>query len=226
MQRLLIGFILLSSLVLATGAGASSFTTVALPDLNTDISTWTDGGRYNTIFPGLQTFNGVPFALAVDNEHHLAYMGNLSIPVNVYGVTRAYSIINSAYGSYGTNVGSMEFFGTGGAYYKVDLVEGYNVRDHYYGGYNNTIDNVTAVSAFGGERYRARLDMQIYNLPTIFATNTLESIQFNYMGQGGGGNPFLAAVTVEATAVPIPAALWLFGSGLAGLVGLRRRIAR
>jgi hypothetical protein len=34
---------------------------------------------------------------------------------------------------------------------------------------------------------------------------------------------FVKSITVESSAVPIPAAAWLFGSALAGIVGLRRR---
>jgi len=39
-------------------------------------------------------------------------------------------------------------------------------------------------------------------------------------GEGSG------AIKDSSTPVPIPAAIWLFGSGLLGLVGIRRRIAR
>ena len=46
-------------------------------------------------------------------------------------------------------------------------------------------------------------------------------------GTGGGGNAttLLTAfsVTAELAPVPIPAAAWLFGSGLLGLVGMARR---
>jgi hypothetical protein len=38
----------------------------------------------------------------------------------------------------------------------------------------------------------------------------------------GGNHPFISG-SVEPNVVPVPAALWLFGSGLLGLVGLARR---
>ena len=42
-------------------------------------------------------------------------------------------------------------------------------------------------------------------------------------GGAGGGAPRLDGVSLEIQAIPVPAAVWLFGSGLIGLVGLARR---
>jgi hypothetical protein len=43
-------------------------------------------------------------------------------------------------------------------------------------------------------------------------------------GSGAGGMFFSAAdVIIDSSAVPVPAAMWLFGSGLLGLVGMARR---
>lgn len=201
---------------------AATFTTLTLPTLNADIRTWTDGSAYDPLFPGTSTFNGVPFALAVDANDNTVYQapGALDIAVGVYGVTTAYSLINSAYGAFGTNVGSMEFFGSEGAYYKVDLVEGTNVRDHYDGYYNNVIDGVTAIPAFNLGPGRARLDQQIYDLPSEFATQTLDRITFNGVDMGSGGIPFIAAATVAV--VPEPGT-WALMIGGVALLAVRRR---
>ena len=46
------------------------------------------------------------------------------------------------------------------------------------------------------------------------------------MGWLGGYDYTLQAITLSSTVVPVPAALWLLGSGLIGLVGFSRRKAR
>jgi hypothetical protein len=50
-------------------------------------------------------------------------------------------------------------------------------------------------------------------------TNYVLRTAFNY----NGANEVTAAATTSVTVVPIPAAAWLFGSGLIGLMGLARR---
>lgn len=223
--------ILLAVVFASSAVAGETYTTVAMPDLNTDISTWSDGGSYNTIFPGDHTWNGVPFSLVRDQSHNEAYMGDLSIPVGVYGVTKAYSLINSEFGYYGTGVGYMNFYGSDGAYYQMALTEGLNVRDHFYGNFNNTIDNVTAIAAWDNGWWRARLDMQVYVLPADFATQTLDYIEFDYQDMGYSGRPFLAGITVVSNSrivptVPVPGAFLLVSVGLTGLAAMRRRLAK
>jgi len=41
---------------------------------------------------------------------------------------------------------------------------------------------------------------------------------------GSGGTPYLLNLTGTISAVPVPAAIWLFGSGLVGLMGVARRL--
>lgn len=52
---------------------------------------------------------------------------------------------------------------------------------------------------------------------------TYDSITFTHTSEGWHG---LTVGVVDVAPVPLPAALWLFGSGLAGLVGLRRKLFR
>ena len=49
------------------------------------------------------------------------------------------------------------------------------------------------------------------------------ALVFNHAG-GDNVGLLLDEVKLETTAVPLPGAVWLLGSGLAGLVGLRRKI--
>jgi len=69
----------------------------------------------------------------------------------------------------------------------------------------------------------------VYNLSFTFP-HTSSSIMFNFAASGLQGiddeSWGLDNVRVEVSAVPIPASVWLFGSGLLGLVGLARRKAQ
>lgn len=47
------------------------------------------------------------------------------------------------------------------------------------------------------------------------------TIEFEMLVTPNNGGPFLTEVTL--TLVPVPAAIWLFGSGLLGLIGMARR---
>ena len=214
---------LLGSMVSAAPAGADYYT-LTLPTLDTDIATWSDGGTYNLYFPGSHTWNGVPFVLENRTPgNYKASISSLTIPVGVYGVTEAYTIINTAWGTYGAVVGKVEFNGTGGAYYSMDLTEGINVRDHYWGSFNNVIDGIHAKGCFDYGSWRARLDMQIFTLPAEFAHETLLNMVFTNSGGYPQGSPFIAAATVSA--IPLPGTLLLLGSGLLGVAALKKRSA-
>lgn len=204
----------------------ATYTTLALPTLNADMRTYSDGGTYAPLFPSsTQTWNGTPFQFTADNLGNTVFTrGVLDIPVGVYGVTQAYTLINSGFGSFGAVNGSVEFFGTS-SYYKVDLVQGTNIRDHFDNVFNNTIDGIHAVPALNLGPGRARLDEQIYTLPASFASDTLTSIRFTGLDLGGAGVPFIAAATVNVAAVPEPATYGLMLAGLAciGAVLQQRR---
>jgi hypothetical protein len=66
----------------------------------------------------------------------------------------------------------------------------------------------------------ASVDWGIYTL-TVLATGASSTISF--AGQDTGGHYYLDNVSVNPlSSVPIPGPLWLLGSGLVGLAGLRR----
>ena len=56
---------------------------------------------------------------------------------------------------------------------------------------------------------------------TPFDPNAIGEYQFAIQVAGGGFN--LETVAMEVHTVPVPAAVWLFGSGLIGLAGIARR---
>ena len=58
---------------------------------------------------------------------------------------------------------------------------------------------------------------------TAFARFVL--ITGDFLPGGGGGAPFYDDAFFDLRPVPVPAAVWLLGSGLLGLVGLRRKRA-
>ncbi len=82
-------------------------------------------------------------------------------------------------------------------------------------------------------------ESQTYKITT--SSGTVSASDFNYLSSMGGGNgSWLAAVHVQntpsggsgsawvgatLTPTPIPAAVWLLGSGLAGLVGIRKKLS-
>jgi hypothetical protein len=239
--------LILSALLLAAAglAQASSYIEVTLPngDLNSNLLTWTDGSAYTGLFGNTYTFNGVPFTFAQNptNGYNIIELGgynSVTMPVaNVGTAYSVYTLINSAWGAAGTTIGYLTFVDTRGDRYKVALVEGSDVRDHYYNPnpYVNTLSNQTAgvtTSLVYGSPYftqapgYAHLDEQYIPLPSEFQTYGLADIIFQ--AHNGGccqGEPFIAAATVDGSFVstPEPSSLLLFGSGLAGFASLLRR---
>ena len=61
----------------------------------------------------------------------------------------------------------------------------------------------------------------VYNY-TVTATESLTDLQFVATGVSDSYGGYIDAVSLNA--VPVPPALWLLGSGLVGLVGIRRKI--
>ncbi|WP_319523070.1 PEP-CTERM sorting domain-containing protein [uncultured Desulfosarcina sp.] len=60
-----------------------------------------------------------------------------------------------------------------------------------------------------------------YDLFDTFGVNALRYLKVEKTSGGAGTGKFIDAVGVSA--VPVPGAVWLMGSGLLGLIGLRRK---
>jgi hypothetical protein len=80
-------------------------------------------------------------------------------------------------------------------------------------------DTATMAGAFSAAPTRALLGSTLYLLGGDVTTNALADLGSAFLSQDG------LTLTVTAGAVPIPAAVILFGTGLAGLVGVARRKA-
>ena len=188
--------------------GAETFTPLDIPQRDTDIRNFTDGTTYTPLFTaGSQELEGVPFQFAADDSGNTAYIGAsaLHIPVNVAGVTTAYTLINTVWGTQGSLAGRLTFNGSGGLSYGVDLTVGVNVRDHFYGTFVNTTSDPSTLDAVVGDPNpgHAHLDMQIISLPAAFADATLEEIVFEPLGGNPGGRAFLVATTVGTDTPPV-----------------------
>src|SRR4051794_13468971 len=200
----------------SASAGTVDLTGLVNSDLVAD---YTNGGMYPTS-GGPLTVGGVGFQLATLDNGNTGVIGGLkpislvNIPIGQSGIGAVYTLINSAFGAPGTLIGQLDFKFTGGSIFNYTLIEGLNVRDHFQGGFVNTAPAVAASAYFGDGS--VRLDMQTIILPLVLSSLTLESVDFRGFGQGGGGEPFLAAMTAAPLETPLPAALPLFATG-AGL---------
>jgi hypothetical protein len=227
----LLAFLGLTAGSVPTQAG---FVEVPLPADNFKLQDLTNGFFYPA--SAALTVGGVPFTIAQDasdNNAWAQWTGGpfpitpvFDIPVGIFGVTTVYTLMDSFFGSCGTTIGSVEFQGSGGANAVFDLVEGDNIRDHFLGGFCNTIAPGTPSIAFSsGDFNEVHLDVQTFNLPAAFASETLTHVILTDMGLVGAGEPFITSLTVAV--VPEPGSLLLLGAGFAvwgGITRKRRRI--
>ncbi len=222
-----IRFLLGAACVAAACSGsASAATTVTLTGSNTDIRTYSDGAVYAPLYDSTQTLAGIPFAFAAISGQTAITGGPVTIVTSIANPGTVYTLVNTAFGSLGSNAGNITFNATGGLSYTVNYIEGDNVRDHFYDGFINTTSSSTVTQTVWGTNTpgTAHLDMQTIVLPSAFHGQTLTSIVFDSSGKDSStGIAFLAGVTVAAP-VPEPPGYAMLGLGL-GLLGavVRRR---
>ena len=169
---------------------------------------------------GLATLGGVPFNIASNAAGKQAWhadiaangaSGSVSITnsVNVYGVTKVYSLVNTWCGQPGPNAYAwFVFTGSGGTIYTNYLVGGVDICDYNLGPWENNISSSTTINVFSclSDNWGnpGRLDMQQIALPPEFATQTLVSIQLVDNGGPNFQRVVLDGLTVQtATSSPL-----------------------
>lgn len=159
----------------------------------------------------------------------------MTISPDQYGVTSVYTLINTDWGTTAqyipntsTPYAEVIFTATGGLSDTVDLIGGNQMRDWNNDGYPDTTsssyttDGVFTQSpdALGSS---GRVDMQQFVLPSQFATQTLNSIEFVDNGSNNTQHIVVTGVTLATNAVPEPTTLGLAAMGMLGLGFLRLR---
>jgi hypothetical protein len=100
----------------------------------------------------------------------------------------------------------------------------------WYESPGNVYGSMTNTGLFENLQNGAHWSVTEYSPDTDWAWNFNFSSGYQGLGDKEGGIPSLlygiAVRPGDVSAVPIPGAVWLLGSGLAGLVGLRRKFRK
>ncbi len=183
---------------------------------------------------GMVTLGSVPFNIQTvggNNAWNAEYVSGpyphvLDIPLNIANAQGVDTLINTFYGQPGPqSYVELEFFGTGGAYYRKDLIGNVDVRDHFYGFWTNTINGTTTVNVYssgGGFLQESRLDMQQIVLPSSFMGETLTEFRLTSTGGVGISDASIQGLTVFSS-VPEPTSLSLLAIGASSLAVLAWR---
>lgn len=191
---------------------------------------------------GMVTLGGIPFNIqnvGGNNAWNAEGVSGpqphvLSIPLNIPNVTEAHTLINTFYGQPGpTSYVTLELFGTGGAYYRKDLIGNVDVRDHFFAGNTNSINGTSTINVYssgGGRGLENRLDKQQLFLPSAFQGQSLTEFRLTSTGGVGISDASIQGLTfvTAAAAVPAPATAVLAGTAglaFAAFARLRRRLA-
>ena len=122
-------------------------------DFNQDLQTFSGGNNY-PVGEAQLSIAGVPFALGLLNNtagttgaiqtpgDNTSY--TFTVPAGTYA-TSIYTLMNTSWGEYGENEGSIIMTGSQGETATLNLTDGVNIRDHYDGFYQNTLTDPTVV---------------------------------------------------------------------------------
>ena len=163
----------------------------------------TNGSTYQS---GSQNYGGIPFMIPTGPPNYWSGCGaanfgpgtvSLTIPVGVFSVRSAFTLLNTLWSQPGPNAYlAITFNGSAGATETVSMVGGVNVRDYNNDGGQNTINNTSTVQAWDNGRGQ-RLDRQEYILPAAFATQTLTSVTLTDTGNEDFSRALFAGITVS-----------------------------
>jgi hypothetical protein len=227
MKRLLVMAVLVVTALgfsVTTGASASGTAAYSPVDFSSQANfSWvapqTDpNGAMAAYFPGgplgSVTLGGIPFNILSNAAGFQAWNGwvasgggsgtvSMTIPVNDYGATDVYTLINTYWGASGSYT-ALVFTGSGGATYTDNLVANSDIRNWCCGGSINGTStiNVYTVASSPINGAQGFLDMQHIVLPTVFATQTLTSIQVIDSGAPGLQRTILDGVTIATSGPP------------------------
>lgn len=204
-------------------------------EVMTDIAFSPTGDLYGVSFTGLYSINSSTAAttlignLGIGGANALVFSSSGTLYAASNSSNSLYSV-NTATGA-ATSLGNIGYASGG------DLA--FHNGSFYLASSNNqlvkidlsNLANTTAVGSFGvsGVYGLASGDNNVlYGVAgtSVYSVDTLTGLASNpisYSGQGLGtayGQSFFAEATPE---VPVPAAAWLFGSGLIGMAGLSRK---
>jgi len=169
------------------------------------------------------------------------FVGNLGASVNslVFNSSGVLYTANSSLYTVNTTTGAANLVGNGGTAYGssgdlafvggdlfLSSAPGDNlVKLNTSNGTGSLIGNIGFSGVFGlaSPNGTDLFGMSGVNVLSIDSVSGSGISILNYSGQGLG-TAFGTAFITEATVVPVPAAVWLFGSGLIALIGLKRPV--
>jgi hypothetical protein len=183
----------------------------------------------NPNFPeGNLVLGGVPFVIPIGGNNEWTCTGThsqgagpqfdgtyvLDIPVGIYGLTNAYTLITTHWGTSEPGHLKIEFFGSSDGYYAKDLLGNEDIRDwNLY--FTNRINGTSSVNVFsipqGADGSPDVMDMQIFTLPMSFQDEYLSTIRFTENRVYMHHQAILSGITV---AIPEPATCLFLGLGI------------
>ena len=238
---LLYGFISISNAALVSRLGGQAYYDTALN------ITWLTNANLAASetfgVSGIQVDGGMSWFTAHDwlnamNSNNYLGANNWRMPTfePINGIAINYDYTNDGTSDYGNNIGAPDTLYEGStanemAYMYYTNLNGVNLYDIY--GTQNTTWGLPDTEPFANLITDGNHINGQYWTGVTFGEVSLESAFDFYFDHGGQGGTqklstwnFVWAVSdgdIGASVVPVPAAVWLFGSGLVGLVGFARR---